>query len=50
MAFKITFDTDTERNQVVYATSLEINSQDQLVLDGGRTILPQSMVSKIELD
>lgn len=49
MTFRIIFDNDTAKNQVVYAHSLDINSQDQIVLDGGRFIIPQSWVVKIDL-
>lgn len=49
MSFKIVFENDHGIRSKVYATSLDINPQDQLVLDGGRFIIPQSRVISVEL-
>ena len=50
MQFRIEFlDNGTEFTKV-YADCLDLNHADQLVVDGGRMIIPQSWVTKIELE
>lgn len=51
MTFKIIYENcDDWSKCVVYAHSLDINKQDMLILDGGRFVIPQAQVIKIELE